>query len=91
MFAAYHQIEIQHQSGVTFAVVAALASCVRIPMSFCVGEIATPKRAQMAIQCRPDGPPGSGHATRQQQYGPLVRLRDLNIKPLLISSALSGG
>lgn len=82
------QIEINSKAGVTFAT--SLRSILRQdPDVICVGEIRDAETAQMAIQAAQTGHLVLATLHASSNMAALVRLMDLNVKPLLISSALS--
>jgi type II secretory ATPase GspE/PulE/Tfp pilus assembly ATPase PilB-like protein len=82
------QIEINTKAGVTFA--SSLRSILRQdPDVICVGEIRDAETAQMAIQAAQTGHLVLATLHASSNMAALVRLMDLNVKPLLISSALS--
>jgi general secretion pathway protein E len=82
------QIEINAKAGVTFA--SSLRSILRQdPDVICVGEIRDGETANMAIQAAQTGHLVLATLHASSNMGALVRLMDLGVKPLLISSALS--
>lgn len=82
------QIEVNTRANVTFA--AALRSILRQdPDVICVGEIRDAETAQMAIQASQTGHLVLATLHANSNMSALVRLIDLGIKPLLISSAVS--
>lgn len=82
------QIEVNPRANVTFA--AALRSILRQdPDVICVGEIRDSETAQMAIQASQTGHLVLATLHANSNISALVRLMDLGIKPLLISSAVS--
>ena len=82
------QIEINTRAEVTFAT--ALRSILRQdPDVICVGEIRDAETAQMAIQASQTGHLVLATLHANSNMSALVRLIDLGVKPLLISSAVS--
>lgn len=82
------QIEVNTKAGVTFA--NSLRSILRQdPDVICVGEIRDAETAQMAMQAAQTGHLVLATLHASSNVGALVRLMDLNVKPLLIASALS--
>lgn len=82
------QIEINTRANVTFAT--ALRSILRQdPDVICVGEIRDAETAQMAIQASQTGHLVLATLHANSNMSTLVRLMDLGVKPLLISSAVS--
>lgn len=82
------QIEVNPRANVTFA--AALRSILRQdPDVICVGEIRDTETAQMAIQASQTGHLVLATLHANSNMSTLVRLIDLGVKPLLISSAVS--
>lgn len=82
------QIEINAKAGVTFST--SLRSILRQdPDVICVGEIRDAETAQMAIQASQTGHLVLATLHANSNMAAIVRLMDLDIKPLLISSALS--
>lgn len=82
------QIEVNPRANVTFA--AALRSILRQdPDVICVGEIRDGETAQMAMQASQTGHLVLATLHANSNMSALVRLMDLGVKPLLISSAVS--
>ena len=82
------QIEINNKAGVTFA--NSLRSILRQdPDVICVGEIRDSETAQMAMQAAQTGHLVLATLHASSNVGAIVRLMDLDVKPLLIASALS--
>ncbi len=82
------QIEVNTKADLTFA--KALRSILRQdPDVICVGEIRDSETAQMAIQASQTGHLVLATLHANSNISALVRLMDLEIKPLLISSAIS--
>jgi general secretion pathway protein E len=82
------QIEVNSRANVTFA--AALRSILRQdPDVICVGEIRDGETAQMAMQASQTGHLVLATLHANSNMSALVRLMDLGVKPLLISSAVS--
>lgn len=82
------QIEVNPRANVTFAT--ALRSILRQdPDVICVGEIRDGETAQMAIQASQTGHLVLATLHANSNMSALVRLMDLEVKPLLISSAVS--
>ena len=82
------QIEVNARANVTFA--AALRSILRQdPDVICVGEIRDSETAQMAMQASQTGHLVLATLHANSNMSALVRLMDLGVKPLLISSAVS--
>lgn len=82
------QIEVNPRANVTFA--AALRSILRQdPDVICVGEIRDGETAQMAMQASQTGHLVLATLHANSNISALVRLMDLGVKPLLISSAVS--
>ena len=82
------QIEVNTRAEVTFAT--ALRSILRQdPDVICVGEIRDGETAQMAIQASQTGHLVLATLHANSNMSALVRLIDLGVKPLLISSAVS--
>jgi type II secretory ATPase GspE/PulE/Tfp pilus assembly ATPase PilB-like protein len=82
------QIEVNTKANVTFA--NSLRSILRQdPDVICVGEIRDSETAQMAMQAAQTGHLVLATLHASSNVGALVRLMDLNVKPLLVASALS--
>ncbi|MCE5186524.1 MAG: GspE/PulE family protein [Planctomycetaceae bacterium] len=82
------QIEINTKAGVTFAT--SLRSILRQdPDVICVGEIRDAETAQIAIQAAQTGHLVLATLHASSNMAAMVRLMDLSVKPLLLSSALS--
>lgn len=82
------QIEINTKAGVSFA--GSLRSVLRQdPDVICVGEIRDQETATLAIQAAQTGHLVLATLHASSNLGALIRLVDLGVKPLLISSALS--
>ncbi len=82
------QIEVNTRAEVTFAT--ALRSILRQdPDVICIGEIRDTETAQMAIQASQTGHLVLATLHANSNMSALVRLIDLGVKPLLISSAVS--
>lgn len=82
------QIEVNTKANVTFS--NSLRSVLRQdPDVICVGEIRDSETAQMAMQAAQTGHLVLATLHASSNVGALVRLMDLNVKPLLIASALS--
>ena len=82
------QIEVNTRANVTFA--NSLRSILRQdPDVICVGEIRDAETAQMAMQAAQTGHLVLATLHASSNVGAIVRLMDLNVKPLLIASALS--
>ena len=82
------QIEVNTKADMTFAM--ALRSILRQdPDVICVGEIRDAETAQMAIQASQTGHLVFATLHANSNMSALVRLMDLDVKPLLISSAIS--
>ncbi len=82
------QIEVNTKAGVTFA--DSLRSVLRQdPDVICVGEIRDAETAAMAAQAAQTGHLVMATLHASSNIGAMVRLMDLGIKPLLLSSALS--
>ena len=82
------QIEVNTKANVTFS--NSLRSILRQdPDVICVGEIRDAETAQMAMQAAQTGHLVLATLHASSNVSALVRLMDLNVKPLLIASALS--
>ena len=82
------QIEINEKAGITFA--KALRSILRQdPDVICAGEIRDEETAAMALQASQTGHLVVSTLHSNSNISALVRLLDLGVKPLLLSSALS--
>jgi type II secretory ATPase GspE/PulE/Tfp pilus assembly ATPase PilB-like protein len=82
------QIEIYEKAGITFA--KALRSILRQdPDVICAGEIRDEETAAMALQSAQTGHLVIATLHSNSNISSLVRLLDLGVKPLLLSSALS--
>ena len=82
------QIEVNTKAGVTF--VDSLRSVLRQdPDVICVGEIRDAETAAMAVQAAQTGHLVMATLHASSNIGAMVRLMDLGVKPLLLSSALS--
>ncbi len=82
------QIEVNTRADLTFAT--ALRSILRQdPDVICVGEIRDAETAQMAMQASQTGHLVLATLHANSNISALVRLMDLDVKPLLISSAIS--
>lgn len=82
------QIEVNTKAGVTFA--DSLRSVLRQdPDVICVGEIRDAETAGMAVQAAQTGHLVMATLHASSNIGAIVRLMDLGVKPLLLSSALS--
>ena len=82
------QIEVNAKAGVTFA--DSLRSVLRQdPDVICVGEIRDAETAAMAVQAAQTGHLVMATLHASSNIGAMVRLMDLGVKPLLLSSALS--
>jgi type II secretory ATPase GspE/PulE/Tfp pilus assembly ATPase PilB-like protein len=82
------QIEINEKAGITFA--KALRSILRQdPDVICAGEIRDEETAAMALQSAQTGHLVIATLHSNSNIASLVRLLDLGVKPLLLSSALS--
>jgi type II secretory ATPase GspE/PulE/Tfp pilus assembly ATPase PilB-like protein len=82
------QIEVNTKAGVTFA--DSLRSVLRQdPDVICVGEIRDAETAAMAVQAAQTGHLVMATLHASSNIGAMVRLMDLGVKPLLLSSALS--
>ena len=82
------QIEVNTKADVTFS--NSLRSILRQdPDVICVGEIRDAETAQMAMQAAQTGHLVLATLHASSNVGALVRLMDLNVKPLLVASALS--
>jgi type II secretory ATPase GspE/PulE/Tfp pilus assembly ATPase PilB-like protein len=82
------QIEINEKAGITFA--NALRSILRQnPDVICAGEIRDEETAAMALQSSQTGHLVIATLHSNSNISSLVRLLDLGVKPLLLSSALS--
>ncbi len=82
------QIEVNQRADVTF--VTALRSILRQdPDVICVGEIRDAETAQMATQASQTGHLVLATLHSNSNLSTLVRMMDLGIKPLLLSSAIS--
>jgi len=82
------QIEVNTKAGVTFA--DSLRSVLRQdPDVICVGEIRDSETAAMAAQAAQTGHLVMATLHASSNIGALVRLMDLGVKPLLLSSAVS--
>jgi general secretion pathway protein E len=82
------QIEINEKAGITFA--KALRSILRQdPDVICAGEIRDQETAAMALQSAQTGHLVIATLHSNSNISALVRLLDLGVKPLLLSSALS--
>jgi type II secretory ATPase GspE/PulE/Tfp pilus assembly ATPase PilB-like protein len=82
------QIEINEKAGITFA--KALRSILRQdPDVICAGEIRDEETAAMALQSAQTGHLVIATLHSNSNISSLVRLLDLGVKPLLLSSALS--
>jgi general secretion pathway protein E len=82
------QIEINEKAGITFA--KALRSILRQdPDVICAGEIRDVETAAMALQSSQTGHLVIATLHSNSNISSLVRLLDLNVKPLLLSSALT--
>jgi general secretion pathway protein E len=82
------QIEINEKAGITFA--KALRSILRQdPDVICAGEIRDEETAAMALQSSQTGHLVIATLHSNSNISALVRLLDLSVKPLLLSSALS--
>lgn len=82
------QIEVNVKAGVTFA--NSLRSILRQdPDVICVGEIRDAETAGMAVQAAQTGHLVMATLHASSNMAALVRMMDLNVRPLLLSSALS--
>jgi general secretion pathway protein E len=82
------QIEVNPKADLTFA--SALRSILRQdPDVICVGEIRDGETAQMAMQASQTGHLVLATLHANSNLSTLVRLMDLGVKPLLLSSAIS--
>ena len=83
-----NQVQVKSEIGLSFA--AALRSFLRQdPDVICVGEIRDAETAEMALQASQTGHLVLATLHSSSNLAALVRLIDLGIKPLLLSSALS--